>query len=61
MHNDIVDLQQRLDEGYERNFADQPITEKEKERRQAIFTLEKEIFDQIDLQPKDVQIALGED
>ncbi|MBT5016627.1 HD domain-containing protein [Candidatus Peregrinibacteria bacterium] len=60
-HNDIVDLQERLNEGYERNFANQPITEEEKERRQAIIALEKEIFDQIDLTPEDVRIALGED
>lgn len=46
-HDQIVTLQERLDEGKERHFPDTPIDDEEQKRRDAVFALEKEIFEHI--------------
>jgi uncharacterized protein len=60
-HNDIVDVAERLDEGFARHFPGQEVPSDEIKRREKITVLEKEIFDKIDLEPQDIRSALGED
>ncbi len=43
-HDQIVTLEERLDEGWERHFGDQKRTPEEETTRKAVFALESEIF-----------------
>ncbi len=43
-HDQIVSLEERLDEGWQRHFGDQKRTTEEEATRKAVFALEREIF-----------------
>ena len=60
-HGDIVDMKDRLDEGFARHFPGEEVPQEEIERRKKIDALEEELFNKIDLSPEDVGIVLGED
>ncbi len=58
-HGDIVSVESRINEGFARHFPDQEVPQDELERRAKIDLLEKEIFNQIDLNPEDLVTELG--
>lgn len=59
-HHNIVNVFERLDEGFKRHFPNEEISEIEKKRRLKITGLENEIFSLISFKPEDVKIRLGE-
>lgn len=60
-HDQIVTLQERLEEGHRRHYPDAPVSKDEKKRRAAVETLEKEIFERLDFQPKELASLLKRD